>query len=419
MVAGTLSASTLEKRYVHKNGAAVWCSLTLTLLVDDVGAPYQFVGIVEDIDERRRSADKLRESESLLRLAGQTAHLGGWTYYYGSGEIVWSDEACAIFEVAAGAMPALAEALAFYRPGSIERVASAVERSQQTGDGFDLELEIETALGAHRWVRVIGQAEPERGRLIGGIQDITARKESELELVRMNRSLKMLSGCNEVLVRATGEAQLLADICTLAVEVGGYMMAWAGYARDDAERTIVPIVSAGDDEGYVANLLVSWDENQPGEMASQAYPSEPDAVSCSPILRTTRRSHRGGVRHSNAAFVASSAYRFATADARSACSACMRASFTPRRKPNSISYKNLPTISPSVSAICAREPNSNACRMQCSRSLLPSPCASARRSSNDSFRAWPRPSVRPQRSSCARIRSALHKGVRSSPSSTG
>jgi len=264
MVAGTLSASTLEKRYVHKNGAAVWCSLTLTLLVDDVGAPYQFVGIVEDIDERRRSADKLRESESLLRLAGQTAHLGGWTYYYGSGEIVWSDEACAIFEVAAGAMPALAEALAFYRPGSIERVASAVERSQQTGDGFDLELEIETALGAHRWVRVIGQAEPERGRLIGGIQDITARKESELELVRMNRSLKMLSGCNEVLVRATGEAQLLADICTLAVEVGGYMMAWAGYARDDAERTIVPIVSAGDDEGYVANLLVSWDENQPG-----------------------------------------------------------------------------------------------------------------------------------------------------------
>jgi len=166
MVAGTLSASTLEKRYVHKNGAAVWCSLTLTLLVDDVGAPYQFVGIVEDIDERRRSADKLRESESLLRLAGQTAHLGGWTYYYGSGEIVWSDEACAIFEVAAGAMPALAEALAFYRPGSIERIASAVEGSQQTGDGFDLELEIETALGAHRWVRVIGQAEPERGRFV-------------------------------------------------------------------------------------------------------------------------------------------------------------------------------------------------------------------------------------------------------------
>ncbi|MBC7786348.1 MAG: hypothetical protein H7Z18_02590 [Methylophilaceae bacterium] len=66
------------------------------------------------------------------------------------------------------------------------------------------------------------------------MRDISVRKKSQLETQQFNRSLKLLSICNETLIRATDEKQLIIEICRLAVEVGGYKMAWVGYAKDDA-----------------------------------------------------------------------------------------------------------------------------------------------------------------------------------------
>lgn len=70
--------------------------------------------------------------------------------------------------------------------------------------------------------------------MVGGMRDISVRKKSQLETQQFNRSLKLLSICNETLIRATDEKQLIIEICRLAVEVGGYKMAWVGYAKDDA-----------------------------------------------------------------------------------------------------------------------------------------------------------------------------------------
>ncbi|MBK8726539.1 MAG: PAS domain S-box protein [Holophagaceae bacterium] len=89
-------------------------------------------------------------------------------------------------------------------------------------------------------------------------QDISLRKQAEDELAKVNRSLRMLSACNEALVRAEQEQRLLEVICSTAVELGGYRMAWVGYAREDAAHTIEPMASAGDDHGYLAGITVTW-----------------------------------------------------------------------------------------------------------------------------------------------------------------
>ena len=49
-------------------------------------------------------------------------------------------------------------------------------------------------------------------------------QERTAELAKVNRALKTLSECNQALVRATEERDLLHDICQILVEVGGYRL---------------------------------------------------------------------------------------------------------------------------------------------------------------------------------------------------
>ena len=87
---------------------------------------------------------------------------------------------------------------------------------------------------------------------------ITGYRQYELELARCNRALHMFSACNEVFLRATDEKQLLTDLCRVAVELGGYRMAWVGYAEDDDARTIAPQTSFGDGAGCLESIRLSW-----------------------------------------------------------------------------------------------------------------------------------------------------------------
>jgi PAS domain S-box-containing protein len=78
------------------------------------------------------------------------------------------------------------------------------------------------------------------------------------ELQRANRVLKMLSGCNQILVRSTAEQDLVGEICRVVVDTGGYRMAWIGYAEYDEDMSVRPMAWAGFENGYVGTLKLSW-----------------------------------------------------------------------------------------------------------------------------------------------------------------
>jgi PAS domain S-box-containing protein len=82
-------------------------------------------------------------------------------------------------------------------------------------------------------------------RRIAVARDITARKRAEGSLHETNRTLRMLLKCNEVLIRAAQEAELLQDICAIVVEEGGYRCAWVGLAENDFKGNIRPAAQAG------------------------------------------------------------------------------------------------------------------------------------------------------------------------------
>src|SRR3984893_8727547 len=58
-----------EKRYVRKDGPPIWTALTACLIQDEEGKPHHYVTMVEDISERKRAEEALRESRRKLEAA--------------------------------------------------------------------------------------------------------------------------------------------------------------------------------------------------------------------------------------------------------------------------------------------------------------------------------------------------------------
>jgi PAS domain S-box-containing protein len=95
-------------------------------------------------------------------------------------------------------------------------------------------------------------------------RDITERKAYEERLSRINRSLRLLSEGNRVLVKADDPQELLDEICRIIVETGGYRAAWAGRAEDSQGKPVVPVAHAGFDPDHLKQLNVTWEDTETG-----------------------------------------------------------------------------------------------------------------------------------------------------------
>jgi two-component system cell cycle sensor histidine kinase/response regulator CckA len=74
---GAIERYTRQKRYRRKDGTFVWTRLTVSLHRDVTGKPNYFISIIEDITERRRAEEELRQAhkmEAVGQLAGGIAH---------------------------------------------------------------------------------------------------------------------------------------------------------------------------------------------------------------------------------------------------------------------------------------------------------------------------------------------------------
>jgi len=75
---------------------------------------------------------------------------------------------------------------------------------------------------------------------------------------RLARAFQLLSKCGSLLVHAEDEQELLAALCRLAVDAGGYRMAWVGSVEHDDAQSVVPLAQHGDDDGYLESARLSW-----------------------------------------------------------------------------------------------------------------------------------------------------------------
>ena len=66
MIAGEIQSSSIEKRYIRKDGSHLWANITTSLVQSNEDTPAYFVAIVEDITERKRAEDQIRRATGEL-----------------------------------------------------------------------------------------------------------------------------------------------------------------------------------------------------------------------------------------------------------------------------------------------------------------------------------------------------------------
>jgi light-regulated signal transduction histidine kinase (bacteriophytochrome) len=92
-----------------------------------------------------------------------------------------------------GAQMTMDDRLALFAGESRDRIAEAVDGVLAQGLPYDVEVDIVTAAGNHKWIRSIGQPVIEDGRIVGiraACQDVTDQHRASERIQRMNEELE-------------------------------------------------------------------------------------------------------------------------------------------------------------------------------------------------------------------------------------
>jgi signal transduction histidine kinase/ActR/RegA family two-component response regulator len=112
---------------------------------------------------------------------------------------------------------------------------------------------------------IAGAEHGQRQQAVEALQgEVAQRLQAEAHLLRTNQILRMLSASNGALVRIDDEHRLMEEVCRIAVEIGGYRMAWVGLAEDDTDRSVRSVASTGFEAGYLESVRITWADTERG-----------------------------------------------------------------------------------------------------------------------------------------------------------
>ncbi|MGM0450966.1 MAG: EAL domain-containing protein [Pseudomonadota bacterium] len=94
---------------------------------------------------------------------------------------------------------------------------------------------------------------------LASLRDVTERYDAQQELQASNRALRLISACNETVLHASDEQELLEQICRTAVTIGEYDLAWVGLAETTPGNPLRPVHWAGEGAGFIGAAELSWD----------------------------------------------------------------------------------------------------------------------------------------------------------------
>lgn len=178
-----------ELTFIRRDGTKFEGEIASVIIPTQTGDDRASV-VIRDITDRKRAEAALAKSRSMLLETEKIGNVGGWEFDIDTKQQVWTEEVYRIHEVDLTYKPTVEEGIHFYTPASRPIIARAVQRAIEHGEPFDVELEITTARGNLRQVHAIGKADLEHRRVFGFFQDISARKQAEEALRRLNETLE-------------------------------------------------------------------------------------------------------------------------------------------------------------------------------------------------------------------------------------
>lgn len=236
---------------------------------DEQGAYLYSVHSLEDVTVRKAVEDKLQESEAFTKAVLDNLPVGiavnsmvpplVFNYMNDNFPEFYGTSRDRLVE------PGSFWAAVYEDPGFRRQIRERVEEDCASGDVGRMhwdDIPIERSGEETRFISARNIPLYDRQLMVSMVWDVTERKRHELAMQRANRALRTISAGNQALIHATEEMELLHQMCEVAVQVGGYHMAWIGYARDDAGKTIDQMAHSHSGAGHGCPDLVAmtWDE---------------------------------------------------------------------------------------------------------------------------------------------------------------
>jgi PAS domain S-box-containing protein len=253
-----------------KTGNPYWIEIKVSPIIDDDGNISQFFSIQTDITERRKNISRLKERQRRLEEAQRLGKIGDWNFNIQTGEIYWSGQMYEIYGRDPEKGPPDYDQLVKYYP-KIEDAKlhdQKVKQAIKTGGSYALDLKSLTEKGEEKYVHAEGFANMngigEVVGLYGIVQDITDRKQNELETLRREEQLRAVTNNIDAAVyryvlKPDGSDELLyvSDSIEKIHEVTAKQamesvsVIWNQILEEDVQRVI-------DSVQYSANTMKTW-----------------------------------------------------------------------------------------------------------------------------------------------------------------
>jgi len=170
-----------ETRHRRKDGSLIDLDVSATFLDSDGG---RLVVFLRDITERKRAEEALRLSEQRYALAQRAASIGSWDWDITTGGLEWSETIEPMFGFPPGRFKGTYGAfLESVHPDDRTLVEGSVQAALERNKPYDIEHRIVWPDGSIHWMSEKGEvfrdAEGTPVRMLGVVQDVTARKDAE------------------------------------------------------------------------------------------------------------------------------------------------------------------------------------------------------------------------------------------------
>ena len=189
--------STGKEIQLELAGEIHWFELSVAVKSTENEQDPRFIVLSRNVTERKRIENKFKASEERLNLSQKYAGIGSWEADLIHDKQIWSNTVFELVKFPVIENPTWDDFLAIVHPDDRQRIIDATQNHLKNAEKYDVEYRTILADGTMRWMRSVGRAEftsegiPSFFR--GIVQDITDRKQIELELQRSNAELEQFA----------------------------------------------------------------------------------------------------------------------------------------------------------------------------------------------------------------------------------
>ena len=256
-------------RFRRKDGTLLWGVMTERKICGPGGETLYFQGFLEDITERKAAQEAHQKAEEQYREIFEYAPEGIFRSAPDGKLLTINPAGARILGFESLEEAYLQGNWAAKLLNDPHDAEVAVEMVEKMGEINRYPIKMKRPDGTPVWIAVTMRkiAGPDGNTLYyqGFMEDITEQKALEVDLGAKVRELQMLSEMNSALLQAKTEEELLTEYCRIVVEVGGYRMAWVGFAEKRPQKRILPVAHYGHEDGYLKIINVTWADTERGQ----------------------------------------------------------------------------------------------------------------------------------------------------------